>query len=493
MKKFFTHYLHLVREAPFKYGAPVLVVVLILGYVFFGRGGSAGATFVVSSGDFREQVSVSGTVIAANDVDLGFAANGRIAGTYARVGQYVGAGTLLAQVENGDLLAALAEKRAALASLQAGTRPEQLAIKQAAVASDKAKLVDAITAAYTTCDDAVHNKLDTFFTNPRTDPKLTFTTSNSSLKTTVEADRFAMEPVLKSWALLVARLSDESASDDAVQSQKYLSQVMTLLADSNSAINQGVPDPTVTASVLSSYGTTLATARTNVNDTAAALTSAMSALTDAEKSLDLDLAGSTSLDLAAAQAEVENARAALAKTYVVAPFAGIVTRMDAKVGEIVSPSESLISMQSAGVFEIETFVPEVAIARIAPGNPATTTLDAYGSAVAFPAKVVAVDPAETVKDGVPTYKTTLAFLAADPRIRSGMTANVVMETGMLHDAIVIPAGAVGSKSGESYVSILEKGTPVNRTVSTGPSPALGQAHILSGLFEGDVILLSPAP
>ena len=138
-------------------------------------------------------------------------------------------------------------------------------------------------------------------------------------------------------------------------------------------------------------------------------------------------------------------------------------------------------------------MPEVIIARVAVGNPSTTTLDAYGSSVEFPATVIAVDPAETVKDGVPTYKTTLSFLVADPRIRSGMTADVIVETGILPNAIVIPAGAVGKKDAVPYVSVVEKGTSVERTVTLGPSPALGQAHILSGLSAGDIILLSPAP
>jgi multidrug efflux pump subunit AcrA (membrane-fusion protein) len=98
-----------------------------------------------------------------------------------------------------------------------------------------------------------------------------------------------------------------------------------------------------------------------------------------------------------------------------------------------------------------------------------------------------------VKDGVPTYKTTLVFLKADPAIRSGMTANVTIVTDTLHNAIVIPAGAVGTKGSISYVSVVTHGASVSRTVVTGPTPSLGQAQILSGLSAGDVILLTPVP
>lgn len=491
----------------------VVILAAIGGYVFFGRGADLGSTLVISRGDFREQVSVSGTITAAKDVDLGFAANGRIVSVYASVGQHVAAGAVLAKIENADLAAALAQKRSALAqaeanlaSLRAGTRPEELAVASSAVANAQAALADAIQSAYTTCDDAVRNRADSFFTNPRTNPQLSFSVANATLEMAVEQDRLAIEPALKQWSEQLLKLPTsgsqygDNLSGLAASSQAYLSQVVTLLADANAALSQGVPDQTTSASALASYEASLAVARANVNAAAAALTAAVSVLDAANKNLTLKQAGATrnALDAqeaaaAAASAEVRNAAAALAKTRIVAPFGGTVTRVDAKIGEIVSPTVSAIALQSDGIFQIETYVPEVSIAGVTVGNPATTTLDAYGSLVFFAAKVVAVDPAETVKDGVPTYKTTLAFLSADQRIRSGMTADVAIETGVLRDAVVIPAGAVGKKGGASYVSVVERGATVSRAVVTGASPSLGQAHILSGLSAGDVILLAPVP
>ncbi|MBI5405522.1 hypothetical protein HY972_00580 [Candidatus Kaiserbacteria bacterium] len=476
-----------------RYALAALAALLLAGYFFFGRGTNLEASLTVSPGDFKEQVSVSGTVTASKDVDLGFAANGRIAGTYARVGQRVEAGTILAEIENGDLVAAFSQKKAVLASLQAGTRPEQIAIALAAVTSAQAKLLDALTNAYTVADDAVHNKTDVFFTNPRTEPKLSFTVANAVLKNTVENDRIAIEPAFVSWTSKLGSLTAANAADNEKEVAAYLAQVTALLADANRALNQAVSDQATSAAALASYATTFATARANVNAAATALTNALSALTEAQKTLVLDQAGPTAADLAAAQADVENARATLAKTRVVASFRGVVTRMDAKAGEIVSPTVSGISMQSDGVFEIETYVPEVSITRIAVGNAATTTLDAYGSSVEFPAAVVAVDLAETVRDGVPTYKTTLAFLSADPRIRSGMTANIIITTGTLRDTIVIPTGAIGADANGPYVSVRADRAIVKRTVQTGFSPSLGQTVVLSGLSKGDVVLLSPTP
>ena len=482
-----------------------VIVLVCIGYFYLGRGADLGATLVISRGDFKEQVSVSGTVIAAQDVDLGFATNGRISGTYAKVGQYVEGGMILAETENGDLIAALAQKQAALAqaqatlsSLQVGTRPEEVAVASTAVMSAEAALINAIQNAYTACDDAIRNRTDSFFTNPRTNPKLSFNITNAALKIVVESDRANIESVLTAWATLVAKLSNATVADSAKQSQEYLAQVTTLLADANAALNQGVPDQAISLATLSTYGTTLATARTNVNTAATSLTTSAAALDAARSTLSLKQAGSTRESIAAqeaavaaAAADIRSAQAKLVATRVVAPFSGTVTRMDAKVGEIVSPTASKISLQSNGIFEIETYIPEVTIAHVVSGNLATTTLDAYGTVIEFPSIVVAVDPAETMKDGVPTYKTTLAFRAPDPRIRSGMTANVTIVTGTLHDAIIIPSGAVGMKGSAPYVSVVKQGTTIPRTVVTGSSPSLGQVEILSGLSAGEVIALTP--
>lgn len=483
------------------------VVLLAFGaYLLFGRGSSFGPTLTIMRGDFAKKVSITGTVVPAHSVDLGFAANGRIAGTYAAVGQHVYEGQILAETENGDLVASIAQKQAALAeaeaklaSLRVGTRPEEIAVAQSAVESATAALVTALQSAYTSSDDAIRNRTDVLFNNPLTAPSLILSEPNIMLKPNIESARLDIEQTMKDWGTLLATLSSANAAASARTMQTYLAQVVQFLSDANAVVNQAVSDTTTSAATLSSYATSLATARANVNSAATTVAANLATLDSAQTNLVLKQAGSTGEDITAQQAavtsavaDVKNAQAALAKTRVVAPFAGVVTRMDAKAGEVVSPSTSEISMQSDGLFQIETYVPEVSIADVHVGDLATTTLDAYGSSVIFAAKTVLVDPAETVKDGVPTYKTTLTFLAPNPRIRSGMTANVELVTGTLPDAVVIPSGAVGKSVSGSYVTVIEGGKTQNRPVEVGVTPSLGQIEIISGLASGDIVLLTPA-
>ena len=474
-----------------RYILVVVVLVLVVGVAtLFGPGGSPVSTLAIARGDFATQVSVSGSVTAAQDVDLGFAGSGRILGVYARVGDRVSAGAVLAQIENGDLVANVAEAQAKLASLEAGTRPEEIAVAEVALANAQAALAASMKSAYTTADDAVHNRADALFNNPRTStPTLAFSLPNAILKSTLEQERSVLESTLVSWQASAARVTAPSAEESAPATQVYFTKVSAFLADTNAALNQAVPDQVMSAAAIATDAASLAVGRTNLNTAQTTFVANWNALISAEKDLMLKRAGSTPEDIAAQKAILASAHAALAKTRVVAPFGGVITRMDAKAGEIVSSSISGISMQSDGIYQIEVYIPEVSIADITPGQSATTTLDAYGSSVTFAATVVAVDPAETLKNGVPTYKTTLAFSTADPRIRSGMTADVRITTGMLHGAIVIPAGAVKYDEAGAYVTVLSGKSLERRSVEVGSTPALGQVEIVEGLSEGESISL----
>ncbi|MFH0837730.1 MAG: efflux RND transporter periplasmic adaptor subunit, partial [Patescibacteria group bacterium] len=148
------------------------------------------------------------------------------------------------------------------------------------------------------------------------------------------------------------------------------------------------------------------------------------------------------------QAVVQNYKAQLDKTVLYAPISGLVTKMEAKVGEVVFPSSpystsriTFVSIISDKNYKIETNVAEVDIAKIKIGDHAKVTLDAYGNEVEFEAVVTGVDPAETIIEGIPTYKVTLEFTKEDAKIKSGMTANLDIMTDKREMAISVPQRA----------------------------------------------------
>jgi HlyD family secretion protein len=422
-------------------------------------------------------------------------------------------------VENGDLRANLLQKQAALqtqeaelASLKKGTRPEEIAVVEAAVENDRLTLeqanqgvVNAIQDAYSKSDDAIHTKVDQFLSNARSSsPQLNFYTSDTQVKDNLIAARVAMETTLLSWQNEAATLS---SSDDiasaAAHAKSNLSKVTSLLASASTALSRAIPNSSVTQTSIDGYATDVATGRANVNTAISTLNTALTTRASAtatlakdEKTLALNKAGSTSEDVAAkeaqvkaAQADVESARAQLAKTIVVAPFSGTITKMDAKVGAIVSSNTSQISMISSGTFQIESYVPEVNVARLEVGDTADVTLDAYGETVLFAARIVSINPAETVRDGVSTYKTILEFVSKDDRVRSGMTANVRITTEKKADVVSIPQGLVVERDGKKFVTVQTGDTTTETQITTGSISSLGNIEILSGLKEGDIVVV----
>lgn len=234
--------------------------------------------------------------------------------------------------------------------------------------------------------------------------------------------------------------------------------------------------------------TAITTATTNRDDAQAALANARDALA-------LAVAGSTPEAVAAqaarwraAEATAQSYAAQLAQTVLHAPFAGVVTRRDARVGELVTAGSPVLSLISEAAFEIETFVPEADIAKLQIGDTASTTLDAYGDREVFVARITSIDPAETVVEGVSTYRVIAQFVTSDERIKSGMTANLDIETDRRTGVLAIPLRTLGGSDRRS-VRVKRGQTVETVTVEVGLRGSDGHVEIVSGLSEGDRVVV----
>ena len=138
----------------------------------------------------------------------------------------------------------------------------------------------------------------------------------------------------------------------------------------------------------------------------------------------------------------------------------------------------------------------MSLAKIKSGDTARITLDAYGDEEEFNASVISIEPAETLVEGIPTYKVKLQFDAQDERIKSGMTANIDILTAKKEDVVTIPQRAIITKGGEKLVRIVEelpkeKITNINEvTVKTGLRGSNGRIEITEGVKEGDKVVTS---
>lgn len=486
----------------------VIVIILVIGGYFYFKPKKSSYEFVVAKmGELMQEVSVTGNVKPAEKVDLAFEKSGKVVWIGVEVGDRVSAGQTLIQIANADLIAQLKQaeanvkaQKAKLEELKKGTRSEEIQVYETKVENAKTALEDAkknlddkLEDAYTKADDAIRNKIDQFFSNPRTSqPQINFTVADSQLKTDIEWGRFLVEGMLVSW--------------NPAEANKNLNQISSFLDKISLAVNNLTPNAGLSQATIDTWKADVFTARTNINTAINNLSgaeekfrTAESNLTLAENELVLEKAGvvteqitNQEAQVEQAEANVKNIQAQIEKTIIRSPLNGVVTKKDIKVGEIVSANAVAISVMSDAKFEIEANIPEADIAKIKVGHSAKITLDAYGNDVLFEARVIKIDPAETVIEGVATYKTTLQFIKEDDRIKSGMTANIDILTAKREKVIVIPQRAVAQKeNGDKIVKILkDDGVIEERKVATGLKGSDGNIEIIEGINEGDKVITS---
>ncbi|MFA5098793.1 MAG: efflux RND transporter periplasmic adaptor subunit [Candidatus Paceibacterota bacterium] len=501
----------------------ILVVVLaISGYFYLNRKtGSGIETVEAKLGNIFQEVSVTGSVKSSENVDLAFETGGKVSKIYTEVGDMVVSGQALIQLDDSEVYAKLAGAKATLKTQEAelnelirGTREEELIISQTKVDNaktvldeSKKTLVEKIKNSYTTCDDAIRNKADSFFKTPAIPaPQLNFYVSDSQLKIDIENQRLAMEEALISWNLSLIKITvDSNLASYITEARNNLNKASVFLDKANSALNGLNAGASISQTTIDSWKAGVSAARTNINTAIDSISTAetsyknaQSALSLAQQELNLEIAGSTVEEINAQEAQVEKARADILnyqvqmdKTILRSPISGTVTAQEAKIGEIVSANVIIVSVMSGNQFEIESKIPEADIAKVKIGDSAKVTLDAYGDDVVFGAKVVKIDPSETIVEGVATYKTTFQFDKNDDRIKSGMTANIDISTDRRENVLVIPQRAVISEGTERFVMV-DNGTPnlEKRKIETGLRGIDGNIEVVSGLNEGEKISAS---
>ena len=483
----------------------LIIAVVAGGFRYFSNSKTATPTnyATVERGTVSQVISVTGKVRPASDVNLSFEKGGRIAYVYHEVGERVGVGAVLVSLENGDISAELAQARAVakaqsakLEELKKGARPEDISISEVDVENAKNDIINGVKSGYVNSDDAIRNKVDQLMSNPKSaSPQINFSVGSSKLENDIENGRQSIESMLISWNSSITGMSNaQDVLPYAVEARNNLKIVQSYMDNVALAVNSLQSNTTLSQTTVDAYRAAVLAGRTNVTSSLDDLAASVEKLRTAESKLALKKAGTVKEQIVAQEAEVESAEASilnlqaqLAKTVMRSPIAGIVTKQLAKAGEIASAGAVLTSVISDAKYKIEANVAEADIAKIKIGDEAQVTLDAYGNDVVFAASVTSIDPAETVIDGVPTYKTTLQFETSDNRIKSGMTANTDISGAKRENALFIPGRAISGKGAAKTVNLIEGETTREVTIETGLRGSNGDVEIISGLKEGDKV------
>lgn len=301
-------------------------------------------------------------------------------------------------------------------------------------------------------------------------------TDLASKKTTIDADRTAVSA--QSTSVLTAQQGMKNTE---------LTKTQTI---------QNLQDAYQTAQTAYDTAQTNAVVQVRTAETTVAIQKA--ALDSAQASLDLKTSPPRDVDLAPLRAAVEQAlvsyekaRNDLQNVQIVAPVHGTISEVIPDVGEQVVQNTAAIKLIGTETYDIEAKVPEADVAKIAVGQAAGITLDAYGDDVKFTGTVTAKDPAETrVQDAV-YYKIRVQIEPAGREVKPGMTANVTITTASAEQVLVIPLRAIRTKNGtdQKSIRVLEGGKPNTRDVELGLRGDEGRVEVRAGVKEGESVIV----
>ena len=188
---------------------------------------------------------------------------------------------------------------------------------------------------------------------------------------------------------------------------------------------------------------------------------------------------------AGARAQVEQVKVMLTYAQVESPIDGIVTERRVEAGDLANPGMLLLAVYDPLRMRLEAPVPVRLVDRLALGQEVEVALER-------PARVLKGQVAEIVSEVDAASRTQLVKVHLD-----GVEGDVLPGTfGRLwvaaeaREAFFVPASAVRQIGQLAFVQVVRDGRAVRRLVKTGPARG-DRVEILSGLRDGDVILVNP--
>ncbi len=153
-----------------------------------------------------------------------------------------------------------------------------------------------------------------------------------------------------------------------------------------------------------------------------------------------------------AGARYEKAIDNLRRTRIAAPMNGIVTFLDAEVGEIApaqtafTQGKTLMTISNLKTFEVEVDVDETEIIKVKKGQKAKIEVDAYPDTL-FNGEVVEIGNTAVVSgrgttDQATNFKVKVLFMDRNVDIKPGMSATVDIVTNEKTDVLTVPYGAI---------------------------------------------------
>jgi HlyD family secretion protein len=238
------------------------------------------------------------------------------------------------------------------------------------------------------------------------------------------------------------------------------------------------------AEVLAAQGSVL-TAEANRSRAKAAYDQLLEPPSESEKSL-------LEAQVDSAQTILDLAELRLEQAMIISPISGKVANVLQNPGEQAVPGAPVMTVVDEDAFHIDVNVDEVDIDRIGVGQTADITLDALPDRT-ISGKILEIGPTSAGSSGVVTYLVTIGIDEThDLVLRPGMSATAAIIVDEVDDVLVVPNWAIrwDRESGQALVNLKTAGQEIREVVVETGIQNDTYSEIISGLQEGDVVVLT---
>jgi membrane fusion protein, multidrug efflux system len=151
-----------------------------------------------------------------------------------------------------------------------------------------------------------------------------------------------------------------------------------------------------------------------------------------------------------ARLAVQRAEFNLARTRVLAPFAGSIADVRVVPGQHVTPGDELLSVQAMDPVKVEAQVLEGEIGLLVPGSTASVTFAAFPGQV-FEGRVESINP--VVEQQTRTARVSVTIRNPDGRILPGMYARATLPARRFADRVLVPREAILERDRRTLVLV----------------------------------------
>lgn len=464
-------------------------------------------------------VSYTGEIKAVSDSSVTSKVSAKIKKVNVKEGDYVTAGTVLAELEDTDVKNSYKSAQASYNSALASYNSAQASYNSTVNSATKQASANAknnLNSAQLAYDQAVanYNREKELY-----DSKVNLTLAEQSYNSAKSSYQREKELYDNDTSLIASRnaLNDAIAAMERTQALFDIGAASQLELDSakTNAQNAQASFDSLSSqrqASLEAAQASLVNAEQNLKTTeinlSASLDNAYNGMQNAKAALDTakENIGLTSVsnasNIESAKAGLESAKAGLesantsletvkgnlADTMIKAVSTGYIASSSATVGQMASPGTPLFTMKDVSSVVAEIEVTESVIPYIKQGTKAKVDISSSGLED-IDGVVMLVNPTKNEKTGM--YTVQVAVDNKDGKINTGMFADVDLVTEVSDGAITIPSDAVIQEGESFFVYIADSsGSVASKTEIAKGIETDTETEIISGVAIGDEVIVS---